>query len=97
MQGLKVPTTIVDEIARLNEIVDGWMHGWTDRKLGACVTPCHHVQNKKLECSLLHILLSPFRVNLQASILTVADHILSLHIYTVCSGPLMIIYTGISL
>ena len=39
MQGLTVLPTIVDEIARVNEIVDGRKHG----KLDAYVAPCQQV------------------------------------------------------
>ena len=49
MQGLKVLATIVDEIARVIEIVDGW----TDRKPDAYVAPCQQVRQKvkELQCS----------------------------------------------
>ena len=50
MQGLKVEATIVDEIARVTEIVDGWM----DRKPEAYnVAPCQQVRQKvkELQCS----------------------------------------------
>ena len=42
MQGLKVLATIVDEIARVNEIVDGQTH----RKPDTYVAPCQQVQQK---------------------------------------------------
>ena len=48
MQGLTVLATIVDEIAWVNEIVEGWTDGCTyarmDPKLDAYVAPCHQVQ-----------------------------------------------------
>ena len=44
MQGLKVLPTIVDEIAGVNEIVDGCIHAQMDGKPDAYVTPCQQVR-----------------------------------------------------
>ena len=49
MQGLKVLPTIVDEIARFNEIIDGWIDEPMDGKPDAYVTPCQQVRQQANE------------------------------------------------
>ena len=46
MQLLKILPTMVDEVTRVNEIVDGQTDAGTDRKPDAHVTPCQQVRQK---------------------------------------------------
>ena len=46
MQVLKILPTMVDEVARVNEIVDSQTDAGTDRKPDAHVTPRQQVQQK---------------------------------------------------